>query len=269
MLEAGWVKVYHPGAAVRHAHDYGPLEFMRRYFDEYRGLREASGHVEPLRPARRPLARWHGDDRAGCASRGMSPASGRAGPRARSSTTAAAGWPRRSARVAERCRRALERRLSLEGRGAQRREPSRPAARAAAPCGPQPSGFEDVARLSRDGPAPLAAPVPGMSERPTARGGGDPALPARQRRPQHDLHAHGAARGAGPHVLDLALRPPRPHVRLGRGDPQADRRRVHAAPGARCIAASTTGTEPTSCSPPAGTPRTPPRSCRAAGPAPT
>jgi glycosyltransferase involved in cell wall biosynthesis len=59
MLAAGWVKVYHPGAAVRHAHDYGPVEFVKRYFDEYRGLRETSGHVEPLRPreAARQVAR--------------------------------------------------------------------------------------------------------------------------------------------------------------------------------------------------------------------
>ena len=58
MLEAGWVKVFHPAAAVRHAHDYGALEFTRRYFDEYRGLRETTGHVEPLLPeAGRPGAR--------------------------------------------------------------------------------------------------------------------------------------------------------------------------------------------------------------------
>ena len=50
MLAAGWTKVYEPGAAVLHAHDYGPVEFMRRYFDEYRGLRETLGHVEPLTP---------------------------------------------------------------------------------------------------------------------------------------------------------------------------------------------------------------------------
>ena len=43
MLDAGWVKVFHPGAAVLHAHDYGPLDFSRRYFDEYRGLRETTG----------------------------------------------------------------------------------------------------------------------------------------------------------------------------------------------------------------------------------
>jgi rhamnosyltransferase len=48
MLAAGWSKVYHPAAGVLHAHDYGTVEFMRRYFDEYRGLRESSGHVEPF-----------------------------------------------------------------------------------------------------------------------------------------------------------------------------------------------------------------------------
>ncbi|MBA3807985.1 MAG: glycosyltransferase, partial [Solirubrobacterales bacterium] len=48
MLAAGWIKAYHPGAAVAHAHDYGPTEFMRRYFDEYRGLHQSTGHVEPF-----------------------------------------------------------------------------------------------------------------------------------------------------------------------------------------------------------------------------
>ena len=39
-----------PPAAPRvlHAHDYSPVEFMRRYFDEYRGLRETIDHVEPF-----------------------------------------------------------------------------------------------------------------------------------------------------------------------------------------------------------------------------
>ena len=48
LLEAGWVKVSNPRAGVLHAHDYGQVEFMRRYFDEYRGLRETLGHVEPI-----------------------------------------------------------------------------------------------------------------------------------------------------------------------------------------------------------------------------
>ncbi|WP_354699214.1 hypothetical protein DSM112329_04924 [Paraconexibacter sp. AEG42_29] len=52
MLAAGWAKVYHPGAAVAHAHDYPPAQFARRYFDEYRGLRATVGHVEPLAPRR-------------------------------------------------------------------------------------------------------------------------------------------------------------------------------------------------------------------------
>ena len=42
-----WEKRYVPGAAVLHAHDYGAVGFMRRYFDEYRGLRTTTGHVEP------------------------------------------------------------------------------------------------------------------------------------------------------------------------------------------------------------------------------
>lgn len=47
MIEAGHAKVFHPGAAVIHSHDYPPLKFLQRYFDEYRSLREVLGHVEP------------------------------------------------------------------------------------------------------------------------------------------------------------------------------------------------------------------------------
>ena len=43
-----WRKAYAARAGVLHAHDYGPVEFMRRYFDEYRGLRETTGLVEPF-----------------------------------------------------------------------------------------------------------------------------------------------------------------------------------------------------------------------------
>ena len=45
---SSWRKAYAPRAGVLHAHDYPPVEFMRRYFDEYRGLRETIGHVERL-----------------------------------------------------------------------------------------------------------------------------------------------------------------------------------------------------------------------------
>ena len=49
MLRAGFAKVYVPGAAVEHSHDYRSGELLRRSFDEWRGLREIYGWVEPLR----------------------------------------------------------------------------------------------------------------------------------------------------------------------------------------------------------------------------
>ena len=72
---------------------------------------------------------------------------------------------------------------------------------------PAPTPYEEVLRLGREGPAPLDDPVPGMADRAAAHRRRDPALPARQRRPQHDLHADRAARGDGPHLLGLAVRP--------------------------------------------------------------
>ncbi len=47
-LAAGWSKVYEPAAVVEHADDYGPPEFMLRYFDEYRALRDTTDDVEPI-----------------------------------------------------------------------------------------------------------------------------------------------------------------------------------------------------------------------------
>jgi len=48
LLARGYEKVYHPDAAVYHAHDYSPLRFIQRYFDEYRGLAETTKHREQL-----------------------------------------------------------------------------------------------------------------------------------------------------------------------------------------------------------------------------
>ncbi|GAC1441706.1 MAG: hypothetical protein NVSMB51_21940 [Solirubrobacteraceae bacterium] len=50
MLRAGWGKAYVPGAGVLHSHRYGALEYFRRCFDEWRGLREVYGWVEPSDP---------------------------------------------------------------------------------------------------------------------------------------------------------------------------------------------------------------------------
>jgi O-antigen biosynthesis protein len=47
LVEAGYAKVFHPGAAVLHSHDYPPGQFLRRYFDEFRSLREVLDYVEP------------------------------------------------------------------------------------------------------------------------------------------------------------------------------------------------------------------------------
>ena len=50
LIEAGFAKVFHPGARVLHSHDYPPVEFFRRYFDEFRSLREVLGFRQPWGP---------------------------------------------------------------------------------------------------------------------------------------------------------------------------------------------------------------------------
>ena len=55
MLRAGYAKVFVPGAAVWHSHDYSTREQLRRSFDEWRGLREVYGWRERADP--RSLAR--------------------------------------------------------------------------------------------------------------------------------------------------------------------------------------------------------------------
>jgi glycosyltransferase involved in cell wall biosynthesis/GT2 family glycosyltransferase len=75
MEQAGWAAVYAPGMAVLHAHDYPPVQFLRRYFDEYRGLRESVGHVEGfgVRSAVRTVRREVAADRAFLRERGAAP----------------------------------------------------------------------------------------------------------------------------------------------------------------------------------------------------
>lgn len=43
IMTRGWSKVYSPGAAAWHSHDYGMIESFKRYFDEYRGLNDSVG----------------------------------------------------------------------------------------------------------------------------------------------------------------------------------------------------------------------------------
>jgi O-antigen biosynthesis protein len=146
-LAAGWRKAYVPAAGVLHAHDYPFMQFMRRYFDEYRGLRETVGHVEPARPRR--AAR---DVRAGI--RGDLAYMRRGGWTARRQVAGGARSLRHHAgralfsslgSRADRLPAELVRRLSLEGRAAR---PTTPLA------------YEYVRPYFTGSPAPLAVPSP-------------------------------------------------------------------------------------------------------------
>jgi glycosyltransferase involved in cell wall biosynthesis len=54
VIEAGFAKVFHPDARVVHSHDYPPGVFFRRYFDEFRSLREVLGFRQGWGPVRTP-----------------------------------------------------------------------------------------------------------------------------------------------------------------------------------------------------------------------
>jgi glycosyltransferase involved in cell wall biosynthesis len=49
LLEQGWYKVYQPSAAVYHSHNFGTIEFFRRYTDEWQGMYMAFGYVDVKR----------------------------------------------------------------------------------------------------------------------------------------------------------------------------------------------------------------------------
>ena len=202
LLAAGWLKAYHPDAAVLHAHDYGALEFMRRYFDEYRGLRASMGHVEPfgVRTGARHVRALVAGDRRWMREQGWD-------PRRRAAWTARSAVHHSGRKAfsslgsrAERLPAGVQRAISLEGTAAERSSfeqvpggvarpssdplpagappPSSgavPAGRAQSSSGAPPSRpvrgwlrrweYEDVASWLREGTAPLVASVEGMSER--------------------------------------------------------------------------------------------------------
>jgi glycosyltransferase involved in cell wall biosynthesis len=188
MLAAGWAKVYHPAAAVLHAHDYGVAEFMRRYFDEYRGLRVSTGHVEPfgllatLAYVRRELTgdrRWLAASGAGSLERARW--SGRSLVHHGGRRVFSALGSR-----AERLPDPVQRRLSLERRvdagGASNASSNGHVGRADQGEGPAPlpagehidqmlrgDTYDIAARVWREGPAPLLEGVPGMADRERLR----------------------------------------------------------------------------------------------------
>jgi glycosyltransferase involved in cell wall biosynthesis/GT2 family glycosyltransferase len=187
LLAAGWAKVYHPAAAVLHAHDYGPTEFMRRYFDEYRGLRESTGHMEPfgvLATARYVRQATAGDVRW-MAEQGMSRSE-------RGCWAARAAVHHGGRRIfsalgsrAERIPASLRGAISLERRDGGPPNPEHNGASSKDPAGSdavprlppadqidqmlQRDDFDVIARIWMEGPAPLAAAVPGMAARDRLR----------------------------------------------------------------------------------------------------
>lgn len=178
LLAAGMLKAYVPGAAVLHAHDYPWVEFMRRYFDEYRGLRQTLGHVEPaaVGPSLRHLRDQVVRDDRWLSERG-------APPRARARWGARAIAHHGGRRVfsvlgsrSERLPASVRGRLSLEGRddGAPLEVPEPPVETGGATSLPpfkaiagttRARSYRQLTERMRLGPAPLLDPVPGMAER--------------------------------------------------------------------------------------------------------
>ena len=160
-----WRKVYHPRAGVLHAHDYGVLEFMRRYFDEYRGLRETIGYVEPIAPrsALHDVRALVAADRRYMTEHGLPRRE-----RARWTARAAIHHAGRKAFSAAGSRASslpapVQRALSLERRAPaavplpqlRHRPPELPA-----------EDYGPMAEALRAGPVPLLESYPGMADRP-------------------------------------------------------------------------------------------------------
>ncbi len=168
LFAAGWLKAFVPGAAVLHSHSYSQLGFIRRYFDEYRGLRQTVGHVEALAPlsAAKKIGRLVAADE-----RWLAQSGGSAAERIRllpSSTAHHAG--RHIGAVlgsrADRLPASLQRSLSLEARDGAGRDGREGAVVRGKPIAAQRDRelFYEMLDLDGQSGAPLLNPTPGMSE---------------------------------------------------------------------------------------------------------
>jgi glycosyltransferase involved in cell wall biosynthesis len=173
MLAAGWAKAFHPGAAVLHAHDYPAVQFARRYFDEYRGLRQTIGHVEGfgVRSAYRDVRSLVAHDRAWMREQGYD-------------ARELKRWTRRSlvhqssrkvfsalGSRAHRLPAPVQRHISLEGTAVS--AAGETPAGAPGPITGKPIraaghlAYDAVREYARRGPAPLLDPLPGQdADRP-------------------------------------------------------------------------------------------------------
>jgi glycosyltransferase involved in cell wall biosynthesis len=160
LLAAGWTKVFNPSAGVIHSHDYGMFEFFKRYFDEYRGMRDSVGQRTQASPAgvADMLRRSVSADRAYLRRTEPSPAK-----RARWTAQSVVhhsgrlffgGLGERADMVWGPVRGLLS--LDRRGDGVTRRVP---------PSGP--SAHDDALRVFADGVAPLSTPSPFDDERRT------------------------------------------------------------------------------------------------------
>jgi glycosyltransferase involved in cell wall biosynthesis len=200
MLAAGWIKVYQPSAAVLHAHDYGPLEFMKRYFDEYRGLRSSIGHVETfgLRSGARDVRALIAHDRRWMRERDY-------GARERLRWTLRSATHHSGRKVfstlgsrSDALPAVVRRRLSFEGSGHAPEPHATSGLNGSGGAGPDGNGgstgngasggadagaipvlvtspqgpriaaheYEPIARILGEGPAPLSEAIAGMADRP-------------------------------------------------------------------------------------------------------
>ena len=256
-----------PRAAVLHAHDYPPVEFMRRYFDEYRGLRETIGHVERIgvrstraRRARAGRRRPALDARAGLR---------RARERARWTARSLVHHTGRKVVLGARLARGRAARAPCSARcrssGARRRPPRAAAApaRAVPTCrAARTSRARERSTATRRSRASCATarrrcstPCPGMADRERLHiAFVIPPFSIGSRRPQHHLPARPAARADGPHVLALARTTRSASARTRAPRCCAATIVEHFAPvaGAGLQGLRRTGTAPTSWSRPAG-----------------
>ena len=250
-----------PRAGVLHAHDYGPVEFTRRYFDEYRGLRR-DDRPRGAGGARRGRARGR--------RRGGRPAlDGRAGlrPAPAPRLDRALGAPplrRASCRGPRLARRAAARR-ACSGAVARAPRPRRARAPKAGAQRPRrgaagPAASHEVLDSAATARRRCSSPVPGRS---SARA----SAPGRRRSPPSAAAAAGTARSSRSsggssdmgHTCSVWLHDPARNHRLARprGAAQRHRRLVRARARRRCSRASTSGTAPTWRWPPAGRPSHP------------
>lgn len=178
LLARGWKKVYTPAAAVLHAHDFTWLDFMRRYFDEYRGLRATLDHVErlQLRPTLHHVARDVRDDRRWMRDRGID---GRTAARLTARSLVHHGGRRVFSAAGSRAQRipaVVQRALSLEQARGQRwaerqpvAAPSRSSQLKLVTPPRKSTDYELAIRAVYDPPVPLRRHHPGLADRERLR----------------------------------------------------------------------------------------------------